>query len=136
MKIEYQKVDILDSASFIEVLRRSGLSERRPVNDEDRIARMLHNSNLIIVARDTGTKTVVGVARSVTDYAYCCYLSDLAVDRDYQGQGIGKRLIEETRLAAGPESMCLLVSSPDAASFYKTIGMPRTDKAFLYNRER
>ena len=83
MIIEYLKVDILEPASFIEVLRRSGLSDRRPVNDQNRITRILHNSNLIIVARDSETKAVVGVARSVTDFAYCCYLSDLAVDRDY-----------------------------------------------------
>lgn len=136
MIIEYLKVDILEPASFIEVLRRSGLSDRRPVNDQNRITRMLHNSNLIIVARDSETKAVVGVARSVTDLAYCCYLSDLAVDRDYKGHGIGKRPIAETRLVAGPESMCLLVSSPDAMPFYETIGMPKTENAFLYERER
>lgn len=97
---------------------------------------MLHNASLIIVARDAETGLLVGVARSVTDFSYCCYLSDLAVDKNYQGQGIGRQLIEATREAAGPESMCLLVSAPDAISFYETIGMPRTNNAFLYGRER
>ena len=95
---------------------------------------MLKHSNLIIVAKDK-TK-LVGVARSVTDFAYCCYLSDLAVDLDYQGRGIGKLLIEKTREAAGPESMCLLLSAPEAVSFYQAIGMPQPDNAFLYKRER
>ena len=136
MKIEYSKVDTVDTTDFIDVLRRSGLAERRPVNDEARIARMLQNSNLIIVARDREMNVLVGVARSVTDYAYCCYLSDLAVDKKYQSRGIGKRLIDETRAAVGPESMCLLVSSPNALPFYRSIGMPQIENAFLYRRER
>jgi ribosomal protein S18 acetylase RimI-like enzyme len=95
---------------------------------------MLTGPNLIIAAYHENR--VVGVARSLTDYAYCCYLSDLAVDRDYQGRGIGQRLIEETRRAAGPETMCLLVAAPDSTSFYERIGMPRQSRAFMYSRER
>lgn len=134
MGIEYQKTDDLDPDAFIGVLKSSGLAERRPAGDRDRIARMLAASNLIIVARDGGT--LVGVARSLTDYAYCCYLSDLAVDRAYQGRGIGRQLIEETRRAAGPETMCLLLSAPDAVGFYEAIQMPRQSRAFMFPRER
>lgn len=95
---------------------------------------MLVGSNLVIVACDGGT--VVGVARSVTDFAYCCYLSDLAVDCAYQGRGIGRRLIEETRRAAGPEAMCLLLSAPGAVGFYEAIQMPSQPRAFMFPRER
>jgi len=132
MSIQYRKVDALDADSFIGVLVRSGLAERRPASDRARIARMLAGSNLIIVAHDGDT--LVGVARSITDYAYCCYLSDLAVDRGYQGRGIGKRLIAETREAAGPETMCLLVSAPDSIGFYDAIQMPRQTRAFMFPR--
>lgn len=134
MGIEYRKVDALDAESFIAVLISSGLAERRPASDRERIARMLAGSNLIIVAYDGDT--LVGIARSVTDYAYCCYLSDLAVDRAYQGQGIGKRLIAETRRAAGQETMCLLISAPDSISFYETIHMPRQTRAFMFPRAK
>ncbi len=136
MKIEYSRVDTLVLSDFIDVLRRSGLAERRPVDDEARIARMLQNSNLIIIAREVDSDGLVGVARSITDYAYCCYISDLAVDKRFQSQGIGTRLINETRAAVGPESMCLLVSSPDALPFYRAIDMPQIENAFLYRRER
>src|SRR5262249_19629550 len=119
---------------FIEVLRQSGLGERRPLADTDRMERMIANANLIVTARKAGK--LVGVSRALTDFAYCCYLSDLAVDRGHQGHGIGKRLIVETRRHAGPESMCLLLSAPDSMSFYKTIEMPQADNAFLYKRER
>ena len=134
LAIDYERSDDLDPDTFIRVLESSGLAERRPADDRDRIARMLTGSNLIIVARDGGT--VVGVARSVTDFAYCCYLSDLAVDRAYQGRGIGRQLIEETRRAAGPEAMCLLLSAPNAVSFYETIDMPSQARAFMFPRER
>src|SRR5438045_3892697 len=100
MTILYSREERLAAAAFIDVLNRSGLSARRPVSDPRRIQRMLAHANLIVTARDGGT--LVGVARALSDFAYCCYLSDLAVDRAYQRQGIGKRLIAETRLAAGP----------------------------------
>jgi predicted N-acetyltransferase YhbS len=134
MGIEYRKVDALDAESFIAVLISSGLAERRPASDRERITRMLAGSNLIIVAYDGDT--LVGIARSVTDYAYCCYLSDLAVDIAYQRQGIGKRLIAETRRAAGQETMCLLISAPDSVSFYETIQMPRQTRAFMFPRAK
>jgi GNAT superfamily N-acetyltransferase len=134
MSIIYRKVTSLDAEAFISILTRSGLAERRPAGDRDRIARMLAGSNLIVVAHDG--EQLVGVARSITDYAYCCYLSDLAVDESYQGRGIGKRLIDETRRAAGPETMCLLVSAPDSIGFYDAIQMPRQPRAFMFSRER
>jgi len=134
MSIIYRKATNLDAEAFISILTRSGLAERRPAGDRDRIARMLAGSNLIVVAHDGDQ--LVGVARSITDYAYCCYLSDLAVDKAYQGRGIGKRLIDETRRAAGPETMCLLVSAPDSIGFYDAIQMPRQPRAFMFSRER
>ena len=134
MGIEYQKTSDLDPDAFISVLRNSGLAERRPAGDRDRIARMLAGSNLVIVARDGGK--IVGVARALTDYAYCCYLSDLAVDRAYQGRGIGRQLIVETQRAAGPETMCLLLSAPETVGFYEAIQMPRQSRAFMFPRER
>jgi GNAT superfamily N-acetyltransferase len=132
--ILYAREKTLDPSEFIDVLRRSGLAERRPVDDRDRIERMLAHANLIVTARD-GNR-LVGVSRALTDYAYCCYLSDLAVDRQYQRSGIGQRLIEETRRAAGPEAACILLSAPGAVGFYQAIGMPQSDRAFVFERDR
>ena len=88
MVVEYQTEQI-DAAEFAALLRRSGLDARRPVDDLPRLQRMLEGSSLIITARDAVTNQLVGVSRSLTDWAYACYLSDLAVDLSYQGQGIG-----------------------------------------------
>jgi len=133
MTINYQRESI-DAAQFADILNRSGI--KRPINDLDRLQRMLDGANLIVTARAADTNQIVGIARSLTDWSYACYLSDLAVDLNFQRMGIGKRLIELTRKHAGEESMCLLVSAPDAVSFYQRIGMPATDRAFLYPRAR
>ena len=124
----------LDAESFQAVLVESGLAPRRPAGDRARLDRMLRASDLIVTARLDGR--LVGVARTLTDFAFCAYLSDLAVARDCQGRGIGRGLIEETRRAAGPETSLLLTAAPGVEGYYEGIGMPRLTNAFRYDRER
>ena len=112
----------LDPNEFREVLVRSTLSSRRPVNDHRRIAAMVANSDLIITAR-TENGALVGVSRAITDFAFCCYLSDLAVDTAFQGRGIGRALIAETHRCAGSQTTLYLVSAPAAESYYPHIGL-------------
>jgi ribosomal protein S18 acetylase RimI-like enzyme len=131
--IAYAVEERLTSQEFLDVLHRSGLAERRPVDEPDRIAKMLAHANLFVTARD-GAK-LIGVARSLTDFTFCCYLSDLAVDRAYQKQGIGKALIDKTRAAVG-DSMVLLLSAPNAMTYYPHIGMPKAENAFIFQRRR
>jgi ribosomal protein S18 acetylase RimI-like enzyme len=129
----YAREEHLGADEYIDVVRKSGLN--RPIEDRGRIERMLAHANLIVTARQDGR--LVGFARSLSDFSFCCYLSDLAVDRACQGQGIGKRLIEETRVAAGgPMTTTLLLSAPTAMSFYQGIEMPHADNCFLYRREK
>lgn len=123
----------LSADEFIDVLHRSGLAERRPVADRPRVEAMLRNADLTIAARVDGV--LVGVARSVTDFVYCCYLSDLAVDRAFQGRGIGKELMRRTRAAVGEGTMCLLLSAPKAVTFYEQAGMTRHGHAFLFTEK-
>lgn len=131
--ISYAVEEQLNIDEFITVLKQSTLGERRPVDDRARIQRMLDNSNLIVVARDNGK--IVGVSRAITDFAFCCYISDLAVDETYQRQGIGKQLLEETRKAAGPDAACLLLSAPKAMDYYPHIGMSNINNAFMFPRK-
>lgn len=135
MEVEYRQ-EALTAAQFSDLLHRSGLAARRSADDLARLQRMLDNSSLIVTARLRATGELIGVARSLTDWSYATYLSELAVDAAFKGQGIGSRLIEETRILAGPETMLLLVSAPDAVGFYQKIDMPPCDRAFLYPRER
>lgn len=135
MELIYQR-ETVGASEFADILNRSGLGERRPVEDLERLQRMLDGANLILTARAAGSQALIGIARSLTDWSYACYLSDLAVDRAFQGQGIGTRLIALTREYAGEQCMCLLLAAPDAVAFYKKIGMPASERAFLYPRER
>ena len=131
MPITYAIESRLSSAEFVEVLERSGLAERRPVGDAARIDAMLTHASLIVTARDPDADNrLVGVSRCVTDYGYCCYCSDLAVDRRYQGQGIGAALVEASRAELQPGCSFFLISAPRAQGFYDRIGMPRIDRAF------
>jgi len=120
----------LNPREFKDILVRSTLAERRPVDDFDRIKQMCKNANLIIVARKG--RMLIGIARSVTDFGYCTYLSDLAVDKDYQNQGVGKKLIEETKKAA-PKAKIILLSAPAAVDFYPKIGMKKHNYCFTHD---
>ena len=121
-EIQYALEPELGAEEFVDVLRRSTLAERRPVDEPDRIEKMVQNANLIVTARCDGL--LVGVARSVTDKAFCNYLSDLAVDEEYQGHGIGKELVYRSQ-AETPNAKLILIAAPKAQSYYPHIGMDK-----------
>ncbi|MCR9201980.1 MAG: GNAT family N-acetyltransferase [Planctomycetaceae bacterium] len=122
MSISYQIEPELSPAEFIDVLRRSRLAERRPVDDVERIGRMLSHASCIFTAREPGG-LLVGVSRAITDFAYCTYLSDLAVDVEFQGQSIGRTLIDRTHEQCGLQTTLLLLAAPKAQTYYPHIGM-------------
>ena len=129
LKVEYfinEKVSVSD---FIRVLNRSGLGARRPVLEINCLQGMLDHANLTVTAKIDGE--VIAISRSVTDFHYACYLSDLAVAIEYQKQGIGKRLIQETRAKLGPNCSIILLSAPAAALYYPHIGFKRHDSAWI-----
>jgi GNAT superfamily N-acetyltransferase len=126
----------LAPAEFVDVLRRSGLDARRPVDKPDVIAKMLAHAGIVLCARD-GAGRLIGVSRALADFSYCCYLSDLAVDRAWQGQGIGSELMRRTRALAGGEAVTLLLlSAPDAMAYYPKAGMEKFDNCFGWKRGR
>ena len=113
-------------------LKKSGI--RRPIDQKERIQKMIDNANLIITAWD-GTK-LVGIARALTHFSYCCYLSDLAVDQDYQKRGIGKTLIECIKEKISDEVALILLSAPEAMEYYPKIGFDPIDNGFIIRRKR
>jgi predicted N-acetyltransferase YhbS len=121
MAVEFVLEPELSAGEFQAVLIASTLAERRPSADLVRLDRMLRGADIIVTARD-GSR-LVGVARAITDHAYCCYLSDLAVDTAWQRKGIGKRLIAETHRTAGAGTTLILLAAPAAADYYPKIGM-------------
>jgi ribosomal protein S18 acetylase RimI-like enzyme len=120
---------------FIDVLRRSTLAERRPVNEPATIAGMMTHADIILTVR-TQLGLLVGVSRAITDYHYCTYLSDLAVDVDYQRQGIGRELIRLTHEAAGLRTRLILLSAPAAQNYYPRIGLRPHDSCWTIDPKR
>jgi len=128
--INYTIEHSVDVYEVIKVFSESGL--KRPIDNPERIEKMYQHANLIITARDGGR--LIGIARSFTDFCYCTYLADLAVSKAYQKQGIGKKLIEMTREKISPESSLLLVSAPDAMTYYPNVGFDFANNAFIIKR--
>ena len=127
--VAYQLEPDLSPEAFIDVLVRSTLAERRPVDDAETIRAMLQNADLVLTARLDGV--LVGVSRAITDFAYCTYLSDLAVDEGHQRQGIGRELIRLTHEAAGLNTTLILLAAPKAQSYYPHIGLTKHESCWL-----
>ncbi len=134
MSITYTVEPDLKAEEFISVLNRSGLGIRRPVSDPERMQRMIDYAAVVLCARDDGK--LVGVARSLSDFSYCCYLSDLAVDKEYQGKKIGRELIAKTQEIIGEEAMLLLLEAPMAKGYYEHVGFEKVENGWILQRKR
>jgi predicted N-acetyltransferase YhbS len=118
---------------FVDLLRRSTLDQRRPVDEPETIRGMLAHAGLIVTARVRGL--LVGVSRAITDFHFCTYLSDLAVDEAYQGRGIGRELVRRTHEAAGLRTALILLAAPKARTYYPYIGMQAHDSCWIIARQ-
>jgi GNAT superfamily N-acetyltransferase len=133
MDVTYALEPELAPAEFIDVLKRSTLAERRPVEDAATMQGMLAHADVIVTARVGGL--LVGVSRAITDFHYCTYLSDLAVDERHQGRGIGRELVRRTHDAAGRHTTLILLAAPKAQSYYPHIGMTRHESCWITPRQ-
>jgi len=134
MPIEYKQNIPLELEAAIELYRASTLGARRPVDDAARMAKMLANANLIVTAWDG--ERLVGIARSVTDWVYCCYLSDLAVHASHQKSGIGRQLICATQAALDPQAKIILLAAPAAVDYYPHIGFTQHPSAWIIDADQ
>ena len=134
MDVTYQLEHDLgvDEGEFLDLLARSGLAERRPVDEPETIRGMLRHADILVTARVGGR--LVGIARSITDSSYCTYLSDLAVDEAFQRRGIGRELVRRTHEAAGLHTTLILLAAPKAREYYPHIGMTRHESCWIIPR--
>ena len=132
MRISYRIDNDVDPVEVADVFRKSGLP--RPVDDLERITQMVKHANLIVCACDG--KRLVGLARAITDFCFCCYVSDLAVDQEYQGKGIGKELMKKVKEALSDQVMIILLSLPGVHSYYPHLDFEKADNAWLIPRKR
>jgi len=131
MTIEYRTNYPVTAESVANVFRRSGI--RRPVDDLARIQKMLDHADLTVSAWDG--ERLIGIGRALTDFSFCCYLSDLAVDREYQRKGIGRVLVAHIQEIIGKDTMLLLLSAPEAMAYYPHIGFEKAENAWIIHRQ-
>jgi len=129
LEIEYKVNPTITTDEFIEVLKNSTLGNRRPIDDIECINGMVENADIIVTA--TQNNKIIGVARAVTDFHYCCYLSDLAVDKSCQKSGVGKKLIEIVQTEIGEKCKIILLSAPQATEYYPKIGFEQHQSAWV-----
>lgn len=134
MEIAYKINYPISTEKFVGLLIDSTLGERRPIDDRVCMDGMLSNSNLTVTAWDD--ETLVGMARSMTDFHYACYLSDLAVHKKYQRKGIGKRLQVLTQEQLGPKCKLILIAAPDANTYYEHIGFTNNPRCWILSRNQ
>ena len=134
MNIEYKINEPITSEQFVGLLERSSLSERRPIHNSDCMEGVVKNSNLVVSA--WYGDELIGIARSVTDFYYACYLSDLSVDQKYQKNGVGKRLLVLTQEQLNEECNLILVAAPDANSYYEHLGFENNPRCWVLGREQ
>ena len=132
--VRYDLEPALSVEEFADVLRRSTLAERRPIADAARLAGMLRHADLIVTAR-APDGLLVGVSRALSDFHYCTYLSDLAVDQAWQGRGIGKELLRRTHAAGGVQTSLILIAAPKAETYYPHVGMHKHDSCWIVRGE-
>lgn len=133
MSIEYKINAPITTDQFVGLLKSSTLGERRPVDDRECMEGMLSNSNLVVSAWDKNQ--LVGIARSVTDFHFACYLSDLAVSMEHQNSGIGKQLQILTQEKLGPKCNLILIAAPAANEYYEHIGFKHNPRCWVLERE-
>lgn len=133
MNLDFSLEPTLTAKEFQSILISSTLATRRPAQDLPRLDKMLRAADLIVAARANGK--LVGISRAITDFSYCCYLSDLAVDVEYQRRGIGRRLIDETHQAAGLDTTLILVAAPAAEAYYPKIGLTHLPSCWAIPRQ-
>jgi ribosomal protein S18 acetylase RimI-like enzyme len=133
LNIEYKINEPITTDQFIALLESSSLGERRPIEDRECMEGMISNSNLIVSAWDADQ--LVGIARSMTDFHYACYLSDIAVSETHQRKGIGKQLQILTQKQLGPKCKLILIAAPAANQYYEQIGLNNNPRCWVLERD-
>lgn len=133
MNIDYKINAPITADQFIDLLVRSTLAERRPIHDRECMEGMIVNSNLTVSAWERGV--LVGIARSMTDFHYVCYLSDLAVCQTRQKLGIGRQLQAITQKQLSPQCKLILIAAPAANTYYDHLGFTNNPRCWVLDRD-
>ncbi len=126
----------ISAEEYIDFLKRTDLGSQYPKERfSERIAKLVKNASISLVARNEAG-AAVGVLFGLTDFAYWLYITDLGVDRAYEGHGIGRRLIASAHEIAGGEKdiAVYLIANDNAIGFYEKLGMEKAEDVMQYNK--
>ena len=129
------KEEKLNSAEYIDFLKRTDLGSQYPKERfYERIKKLVKNVSISLVARNE-KGLIVGVLFGLTDFCYWLYITDLGVDRNYERQGIGSRLMKKAHEIAGGEKdiAVYLIANDNAIPFYEKLGMKKADEVMKFN---
>ena len=128
MTITYSFDNTIPLADLCSLYQDSFLESPRPIEDAETMKNMLKNATILVSAWDK--KTLVGVCRSLSDFAYVTYVSDLAVHKNYQRRGIGKQLLQHVQEKSGLKCKLVLLSNTQANSYYPELGFNHHNRAW------
>ena len=129
------KEERLNGTEYIDFLKRTDLGSQYPKERfYERIEKLVKNVSISLVARNE-KGLIVGVLFGLTDFCYWLYITDLGVDRNYEGQGIGSRLMKKAHEIAGGEKdiAVYLIANDNAIPFYEKLGMKKADEVMKFN---
>ena len=129
------KEERLNSAEYIDFLKRTDLGSQYPKERfYERIKKLVKNVSISLVARNE-KGLIVGVLFGLTDFCYWLYITDLGVDRNYERQGIGSKLMKKAHEIAGGEKdiAVYLIANDNAIPFYEKLGMKKADEVMKFN---
>ncbi len=132
MTITYSIGGPLTAEEAADLLSKDGFA--RPLDDLARVQRMLDNADVLITARDG--ERLAGFVRALSDFAYYCFVAELAVEPDYQRRGIGKDLLLRLREATGAHVNMVLTASEGADTYYPHLGWERVNRSWRLRRAR
>ena len=130
------KSERISKDEYIDFLKRTNLGSQYPKERFlERISKLVNNASISLVARNK-ENLIVGVLFGLTDFAYWLYVTDLGVDRNYERQGIGRRLIKTAHTLAGGEKdiAIYLIANENAIPFYESLGMKKATDVMQYNK--
>ena len=129
------KEERITAEEYIDFLKRTDLGAQYPRERfEERIPKLVKNVPISLIARNEQSR-IVGVLFGLTDFCYWLFITDLGVDRDYERQGIGRRLMNMAHELAGGEKdiAVYLIANENAGPFYEKLGMKFADDVMQYN---
>jgi len=124
VKLEWQY-----SHNNIDWSELSILYKKAPLGDKDPVSLQKVFSNSMFKCFVFDGEKLIGVGRALADGCDCSYICDVAILPDYQGAGLGNKIIQKLVSLSKGHKKIILYSAPGTEGFYKKVGFSRMTTA-------